>query len=149
MGSGQSLLLNNEDLHCLREADIHPVHNNVQSFKKLFHRGVRYTTHAYSVGKKNDDSWIKIRNGLRGRIDKIYHITTQEGHVVALLLQEVVTDRQPFMRTRLVTVSHIKCVTEMGGLKAIQPSKIVAQCIFMGLEIGNYIVDMPFACYGD
>lgn len=149
MGTGKASVLNNADLICLAQAGIQPVDNNIQSFSKLLHKGIRFTTDAYSEGKKNDDSWLKTNTGLRGRIEKIYHLGTREGQIVCIFIREVLIDRNAWLRTRHVTVSHIKIIPGLGNLKAIQPTNIIGQCINMDLDNGHFIVDIPYGCYGD
>jgi hypothetical protein len=152
VGKGLSHVLNLEETLLIRESGIPPDYLddcNVLSFSRMLHNGIRYTTGQYSLGKKNDDSWVKLSSSVRGSIEKILHLQLLEEQHVFVFLKEVRVSRAPFLRSADVTVTHIKRIEGGGDIKVARPCDIVAQCIYIDLDTGNFIVDIPFGCYGD
>jgi hypothetical protein len=148
IGQGTSKVLAEEEERCIAEAGIqHPA--NIKSYSRMFYKGVQYTTREYSIGKKNDDAWVKLSGEMRGSIEQIYCLESDAQQLVILMVKEIRVSRIPIFRTANVVVDHIKRVTDVGELRAVKPSKITSQCIYIDLDTGNYIVDMAFGCYGD
>jgi hypothetical protein len=125
------------------------VGGNIFSHKKMLYSGVRYCTKNYSEGKKFNDAYIRTTDGKVGFILEILHVNTEVEKKVFLLIQALDVDRTPVLSTPLVTLKHVKKVVGKGDVLLIEPITIKNQCIFMGVDCGNFIVDMPYGCYGD
>lgn len=145
VGNGTNYQLNDEERECFRVNGFVYDDVPVLSFHKMIYNKIRFTTSDYSMGKNNDDSWIKAQAERRGSIKRILFVDNLK---VVVLVQLVQIDRTLILSTPLVKVKHIKRIDQMGPLIAIEPNQIIGQCIHVQ-HTNNFIADIPFGCYGD
>lgn len=143
LGKGTEHVLNDAELDCL---NFHG--QECRSFHKFDLNGHLFSTEKDARALRTDNSIVELENGQYGVIANICCLHDNLEQEVVIFIRKLKILRNTFVRTRFVSVEHIK-VVEFGRLSACSPAEIKKPAMLIPFNDQNLICEIPFGCMED
>ncbi|XP_019697442.2 uncharacterized protein LOC109503949 isoform X1 [Harpegnathos saltator] len=119
---------------------------NFTFFHRLLYNGIRYTSSQYIGKKKNNDSYVILKNG---KVAKTKHIAMSPLGEILLLVQTFKCYRRFLVQNNYVALSHVLKIKKLDKMICINLSLIKQPCVVMKLHSNIHICGLPFGCHRD